>query len=207
MKYLKTLKDEDVFTCPKYSTPDQYEDRKTVKIIIENEKGEIALVTNPVHKCFLLPGGGAETDNLYEEARRESLEETRYHVKISGTLNTLYEYRNRNKKHYITTCFLAKALKEDNNDLRTEEEKENGLEVKWVDKNKALKILSKQVDRVKKGEIEFYNTAFNIVRDNHFLKQSSSVRFRLKKIFFSFTSFQIPKISKNIEMNYFFKSD
>ncbi len=165
------LRDSDVFKNPEHETPKEWENRQTVKIIIQNDKSEIALITNPVHKLFLLPGGGAESDNLEDEAIRESLEETNYHVEIIDEIGKVDELRNRNAKHYSTTCFSAKVIKEGSKDLRTEEEKENDLEVKWFRLNDALKIMSGQVERVEKGEINFYNTAFNVVRDYNFLSK------------------------------------
>ena len=69
----------------------------------------------------------------------------------------------------MTTCFLAEAVKENDKDLRTEGEKKNGLVVQWFELNKALEILENQTEKVKNGEVGFYNTAFNIIRDNYFL--------------------------------------
>lgn len=166
---MKTLKDSDIFKNPEHPIPDKFEDRKTVKIIIENEKGEIALVTNPIHQLFLLPGGGAETDDLKEESKREALEESNCEVEIVKEVAAIEEFRNRNAKHYYTTCFLAKFIRESSEDLRTDEEKENGLETKWFSKDEALKIMKAQVEKVEKGEIYFYNTAFNVVRDYWFV--------------------------------------
>jgi 8-oxo-dGTP pyrophosphatase MutT (NUDIX family) len=166
---MKTLKDSDVFKNPEYDTSESYEDRKTVKIIVKNNKEEIALITNPVHNFFLLPGGGAESDDLEKEAVREALEETGYNIEIIEKIAELEEFRNRNAKHYLTTCFVAKEIGKSDEDLRTEEEKENGLEVKWFGLSDALDIMNKQVEKVKNGEVEFYNTAFNIVRDKYFI--------------------------------------
>ncbi len=170
----KILRDSDVFKKPEHNTPNKYEDRRTVKIIIQNEKSEIALVTNPVHKIFMLPGGGTESDDLEQEAIREALEETNYHVQIIGKVGELEEFRNRNAKHYLTTCFFAKSIKEGEEDLRTEEEKENGLEVKWFKYDEALTILFNQVQQVKNNEVKFYNVAFNILRDYSFVVASES---------------------------------
>jgi len=169
VKYLKTLKDSDIFRNPEHQEPDSYEERQTVKVIVLNEKGEVALVTNPIHNLFLLPGGGAESDDLEKEAERETLEEINYFVKIIKEVGKIEEFRNRNAKHYITTCFLAKTIRENQEDLRTEEEKKNGLIVQWFSYDEALKILSDQIKKVESGEVEFYNTAFNIVRDYFFV--------------------------------------
>ncbi|MEA2112579.1 MAG: NUDIX domain-containing protein [Patescibacteria group bacterium] len=169
MEYLKVLRDSDIFKKPKHQEPDSYEDRQTVKIIVLNEKGEIALITNPIHNFFLLPGGGAESNDLEKEAEREALEEINYFVKVTKEIEKIEEFRNRNAKHYITTCFLAKTMKENDEDLRTEEEKKNGLLVQWFPYGEALKILNDQVKKVENGEVEFYNTAFNIIRDHFFV--------------------------------------
>lgn len=166
---MKILKDIDVFEKPEHETPDRFEDRQTVKVVIKNDKGEIAFVTNPIHKLFLLPGGGAESNDLKEEAVRESLEEANYYVEIIKELGKIEEFRNRNAKHYITTCFLAKAIKENDKDLRTEEEIKNGLNVQWLTSESARKVLDEQIKKVKRGEVKFYNTAFNIIRDSYFV--------------------------------------
>lgn len=166
---MKILKDKDVFANPEHPEPDKWKERQTVKIIIENDKGEIALVTNPFHKMFLLPGGGAESNDLEKEAEREALEETRCFVAIKEKIANLEEFRNRNAKHYSTTCFSAKVAKESKKDLRTEKEKQNGLETRWFSREEVLQIMEKQLEKVKKGEIGFYNTAFDAVRDYNFL--------------------------------------
>ncbi len=166
---MEILKDKDVFLNPEHETPEKFEDRQTVKIIIKNDKGEVAFVTNPIHKFFILPGGGAESDDLKKEAEREALEEVNYHIDITREIGKIEEFRNRNAKHYITTCFLAKAIKEGEEDLRTDGEKENGLETKWLSVEEAKSVLDKQVEEVKKGEVKFYNTAFNIIRDSYFV--------------------------------------
>lgn len=167
---LGTLSDPDVFKNPEHDTPQEYRGRQAVKIIIKNNNSEIALVTNPIHRLFLLPGGGAESDDLYNETKREALEETNHNIEIIEKIAEIEEFRNRNAVHYLTTCFLAKALEKSYGDLRTKEEIENGLAVKWFNLDEAMEIMSEQVDRVEKREIEFYNTAFNVIRDFKFVE-------------------------------------
>jgi len=169
MEYIKIIKDSDVFETPEHENPSSYEERQTVKIIIKNKDNKIGLVTNPVHNLFMLPGGGAESNDLRQEAKREALEETNFYVSISREVGKIEEFRNRNAKHYITTCFVGEVVKKNESDLRTEEEKENELEVQWFTYEEVLEILSNQVQKVKSGEVKFYNTAFNIVRDYYFI--------------------------------------
>ncbi len=169
MKYLKTLKDKDIFNEVKYKDPDVYEDRQAVKLIIKNNKGEIALVTNPVHNFFLLPGGGAESNDLEKEAKREALEEVGCYVNIINEIGKVEEFRNRKARRYITTCFIAEIERRNDKDLRTEKEKRVGLNVRWFKPEDIFPILLKQIDKVKNDEVEFYNTSFNIIRDHFFI--------------------------------------
>jgi ADP-ribose pyrophosphatase YjhB (NUDIX family) len=167
---MKVIKDKDIFTNPEHETPESFEERQTVKIIIKNKEGKIALITNPVHNFFLLPGGGAESDDLIKEAEREAVEETNWYINNITEVSKTEEWRNRGAKHYVTTCFTADTTTENDVDLRTEEEKENGLVTKWFTYEEALKLMEEQVEKQKRGEVEFYNTAFNIVRDYGFIK-------------------------------------
>jgi ADP-ribose pyrophosphatase YjhB (NUDIX family) len=170
-QYLKILKDPDIFPESKIEKPIEYAERQTVKAIVFNKKGEIALVTNPVHNMYLLPGGGAESNNLESEMIRECREEINQEVEITGMVGMTKEFRDRDAKEYITTCFTAKTIKQVEDDTRTEDEVKNCLNVAWVDKEKAMNIFEMQYKKVSNGEIKFYNTAFNIVRDFEFLKE------------------------------------
>jgi len=170
-KYLKILKHSDIFPNNKIKKPKKYTDRQTVKAIILNKKDEIALVTNPVHKQYLLPGGGIESKNLRKEIIRECLEEINQEVEIVKIVGRTKEFRDRDAKIYTTTCFVAKAIKKVKKDTRTKDEIKNGLSAVWVNKKKLKKILSNQNKKVKNGKINFYNIAFNIVRDGIFVNE------------------------------------
>lgn len=170
-KYLMILKDVDVFPISKIKTPKKYKERQTVRAIVLNKKGEIALVTNPIHNLYTLPGGGAESQNLELEIARECVEEINQEIKIIGTVGRIKEFRNREAKEYITTCFVATAVKYIKKDTRTDDEIKNGLSVIWVDEKQLVTIFDTQNKKIKAGEINFYNTAFNIIRDSRFLNE------------------------------------
>lgn len=171
IKHLKTIHSSDVFPKSEIAKPEKYADRKTVKAIVLNANKEIALVTNPVHNLYSFPGGGAESDNLEQEIIRECLEEINQEVKITGIIGVIEEFRDRDAKRYINTCFVATAVREVKNDTRTEDEAKNGLNVVWVNQEKLKNIFEEQNKKVRSGEVSFYNTAFNIIRDNEFLKE------------------------------------
>ncbi len=165
------LTDKLVFPVKNYLKPEKYEERKTVKAIVENNRGEIAFVTNPIHNFHLLPGGGAESNDLIKEIKRECAEEINWEIDDIKEIISIEEYKNRDAKHYTTYCFSARPKKKFAEDTRTEPEKKNRLEVKWINKKEALTKLSSQVKSLENGEVEFYNTGFNIFRDYLFLQK------------------------------------
>ncbi len=116
----------------------------------------------------MLAGGGAENNNLENEINRECQEEIFYFIKNIKRLYEIQEFRNRSVKEYQTVCFYGEIDKKVEEDNRTESEKENGLEIVWLEKDEILKIMKEQVEQVERNEVKFYNTAFNIVRDYEF---------------------------------------
>ncbi|MCR4275140.1 MAG: NUDIX domain-containing protein [Candidatus Wolfebacteria bacterium] len=170
MEYLKTITDEDVFKSPEFEKPDVFKKRTTVKAVVINNGGEFGFVTNPVHGFYLLAGGGAESNNLEKEIQRECDEEINFEVEVLSEIGRVHEYRNRNAKEYETVCFAVKTIKETNEDIRTEDEKKNDLRVVWLDRDAAINALKDQIEKVEKGKVKFYNTAFNIVRDELFFR-------------------------------------
>ncbi len=170
MEYLRIIIDEDIFESPEFEKPNAFEKRMTVKAVVVNDEKKFGFVTNPIHGFYLLAGGGAKSDDLEKEIKRECDEEINFEVEVLEEIGRIYEYRNRNAKEYETVCLAVKTIKKLPEDTRTEDEKNNGLIVVWFDENEAINILTKQVGKVKRGEVGFYNTAFNIVRDNIFFK-------------------------------------
>jgi ADP-ribose pyrophosphatase YjhB (NUDIX family) len=166
MKYIKTIRDEDVFENPKFMEPEIFKKRITVKAVVINDEGKFGFVTSPRHGFYLLAGGGAESDNLEKEIKRECGEEMNFEVNVLGEVGRVYEYRNRDAREGETICFAVKTIKELSEDTRTEDEKENDLQVVWFNKDESIKILHQQVEKIKNEKIKFYNTSFNIVRDD-----------------------------------------
>jgi ADP-ribose pyrophosphatase YjhB (NUDIX family) len=164
------ISDKDIFPNKDFAA-DQWQERKTVKIILLNTKGEMAMIGNNVHKYFTLPGGGVDDgEDIIDAVKRECKEETRYSCKNIKFLTESFENRGRDKKKYNTFCYLAEVGDETGEDLRTDDEKEKGIKVKWMKPKEALNIFERQEDDVKSGLVEYYNTAFNIVRDLYFLR-------------------------------------
>ncbi len=171
MDYLLTHTDKDIFKNPEFSVPDKYKERITVKSITINNEGKYGFVTNSIHGFYLLAGGGAESDNLEVEIKRECDEELNAEVQVLSKVGVIHEYRNRNAKEYKTTCFITKVIGISIEDIRTEDEKNNGLCSAWFNKKETIKIIKQQQEKVKNSEVYFYNTAFDMVRDAKFFEE------------------------------------
>ena len=47
--------------------------------------------------------------------------------------------------------------------------------MQWVPLSEAIKIFAAQEEKVRRGEVEFYNTCFNIVRDSFFVRRAQEL--------------------------------
>jgi len=171
MNYIISLTDKDIFPNKEIAPVSEWAPRKTVKIIIQNEEGKIAMVTNPIHNFFLLPGGGIDGDeDVFSSADRESREEALCSIIDPVEFGVTEEWRTRDKKHYETFGIFAHEGVADTADTRTEDEKKNNLTVAWFSPEEAGIKLASQEELLKAGKVEFYNTGFNIVRDHILFK-------------------------------------
>ncbi len=176
MKHLGTFSDKDIF--PNKEVPENiiFKPRITGKVIVINAQGKIALIGNKVNNFYVLPGGGVMDHETVEQGiLRECVEEIGCKVKIESEIGLVEEYRVRDLKHYFNYCFLAKVNGAQMTRELTQNEKNIGLKVEWFTPPKVKEIFKKQLNCLKNGDVAFYNTAFNIARDNIFLKTVSSV--------------------------------
>jgi ADP-ribose pyrophosphatase YjhB (NUDIX family) len=173
MKLLATFNQKDIF--PEQEDNKQniiFEDRLTGKAIVFDHENKIALVGNKVNSYYLLPGGGIDSgESIPDGIIRECKEEIGCTVTLLNNIGAIEDYRNRDKKHCINYCYTAKLIGEKGELKLTEDEEKNGMHVMWVPLDDALKILEKEVLLLKKGEVNFYNTGYNILRDHLFLKE------------------------------------
>ncbi len=176
MKALAVFTDQDVFSGRKGRKDPAFTDRLTGKAVVFDNEKNIALVGTKVNKFLLLPGGGIEAGESIEDGIvRESLEEIGCRVKLGAPLGIVEDYRGRDKKHKISHCYIANVVGEKGSPKLTESEKKNGLHVIWVSLAEAMKTLKEQRQQLRNGEVEFYNTGFNILQDELFLEKAQEV--------------------------------
>ncbi len=169
---IKINREHDIFPRHYSVQPDNYLVRRTVKAIVFDDSGKIALLANRMNDYLLLPGGGVEKKEIAIDAiERECREEICCGIEIQGSMGTVIDLRDRTGEKCITHCYFGKAKRTEPCDDPTATEKEIGQFVLWLDVDQVRDAFARQVADVETGQCVFYNTAFNIVRDAEFLKR------------------------------------
>lgn len=141
MKFIKKIQFEDIESDVDYRL------REAVRaIVLKGQKMALLYVSNEnYHK---LPGGGIEKgENLEEALDREILEEVGVTIEKIKELGRIEECREQHKLKQISYCYTAK-VKEDKGELSlTDEEKEEGFELKWVTIDEALNLMKKDIPK------------------------------------------------------------
>jgi 8-oxo-dGTP pyrophosphatase MutT (NUDIX family) len=128
MDNITTLSDSDIFPKKEIPYVSEWKERKTVKILLLNDRDELAFVTNPIHGFYLLPGGGIEKgEDTFSAADRECQEEVGYSTINPRILGYIKEWRARDGIQYNTVCVIATVGVKIDIDLRTEDEKKTVL--------------------------------------------------------------------------------
>jgi len=174
MNPLAIFHEKDVFPNKGTDVADvDFEDRRTGKAVVFDQEGNVALVGNKVNSFQLLPGGGIhENESVEEGIIRECLEEIGCVVELEQNLGIVEDFRTRDKKHCINYCYTANLVGEKGNPVLTEDETKNGMHVIWLPLNKAIEKLREETEQLKRGEVLFYNTGFNILRDFIYLEEA-----------------------------------
>ena len=172
---LMTLYDKDIFPNTPDVTDVIWKDRPTVKAVLFNEANEIALIGNKVNDYFLLPGGGVDGDESVVDAiLRECQEETGCKIEIQDALGKTEDFRLRDSKHCISFGYSAKVISH-GTPMLTEGEADIGAYVKWLSVPEAIELFRLQEEKVRAGEVKFYNTCFNTIRDSLFIRRAQDL--------------------------------
>lgn len=165
MKLIKELYPKDIGVDTIEINP-SYKIRKASRAIVVNEENNIAILSVRKDSYHKLPGGGLEGNEDIEEAlRREVKEEVGTAIEIDKEIGCIIEYRDKINQLQISYCYRAKAVGNLGKVDFTEEEINNGFELKWYSIEEAIKIMEK--DQPKGYVGKFINK-----RDLIFLKEA-----------------------------------
>lgn len=173
MKVIATFKQEDVFPEKSIDPNVVYEERLTGKVIALDPKGRVVVVGNNENEIFQLPGGGIDDrEEIRNGSIRECKEETGYDVEIIGEVGVVTDFRPRDGKKCVSYCFVAQTIGQESDVTHTEDEKSIGMFVRTIPVDQLLIKFEEQVRRLRAGQINFYNTGYNILRDYVFLMEA-----------------------------------
>ena len=170
MKILAEISDFTVGLGPMEGLKTEYELRKSARLILRNEVGEIALQHLQNYNFYKLPGGGVNVGETVEEAaKREVQEEVGCACEIIRPLGVVIEYREKYKLLHISYCFEAKVIGSITAPAFEEEEIKAGQTNIWVTPEQVLEL-------VKSGKRTNYESHFNIPREVAFLEEYLQTR-------------------------------
>ncbi|MCX6795143.1 MAG: NUDIX domain-containing protein [Candidatus Falkowbacteria bacterium] len=146
-----------------------FETRRAARAVVFDSDDQIALLYVSKHSYYKLPGGGLESgEDINEALARECLEEIGCRVDVFAELGEIIEYRDLWSLKQHSYCYLAKVLGEKGLPDFTQEEVNDGFEIKWLPLEEAIKVLEAEASADYQGK-------FIQARDSRFLAEAFSV--------------------------------
>lgn len=170
-KLIAKITDQDILGIPPKEMKD-YTKRLGARGIVIRDDGKIALFNKSNKNEYKLPGGGIENDEDPELAfKREALEETGCEIEIIEELGITEENKNQNNFKQISYVYVAKVINDTHSFNFTQKEIDEGAKLLWVEKEKALELITNCYDNLKASIYEnVYQTQFVVLRDRKILE-------------------------------------
>lgn len=173
MEPFAVIKDIDIFENP-VTEPKFYERRLTVKGIVIDDDGDVAVLTARGHS--LLPGGGVEGDETMEEAFvRECKEETGCDVVLLEYVGVGFQYRAQTAKKYEVHFFIARVTGE-KGFPETNDADELASQLSWETIGTVQDVLEAQIESIPQDE---YATHFNARLQLEAFRVFMEIRYRI----------------------------
>ncbi len=168
MKLLKTIYETDIGLKNK-KLDIKYNTREATRVVVFNDKDEIALIYLAKEDFYKLPGGGIDDgENVIDALKREVLEELGITVDHIKEIGQIFSYRNQIQTVQTDFCFTAKFSKQVQDPKYTDFEKQFDFQTQWVKIDEALKLF--QTHKAK----DYFGKFFN-VRDQTLIKEVKKI--------------------------------
>lgn len=168
MKLIKTLTDKDIFGKGRTDYSDYFL-REATRAVLFDKDNKIAFLNVSKQNYHKLPGGGVDKgENLEQALRRELLEETGCKAEILQEIGEIVEYRDYDKRHQISYCWIAKVVGEKGKVSFVHDEIDDGFELIWVTLDEAIELLKNDKPKDNQGH-------FIIARDLIILEEAKKL--------------------------------
>ncbi len=157
MKLLKEIKDGEI--------PEEVNERFAAKAVLFDDENKVPILFVSKKNYHKLPGGGIEDgEDKPTILKREVLKEVGSEIEVQGILGKIIEYRRKNNLLQTTYCYYGSIITKGEPEF-TEEETEEGFEVKWVTIEESIKL-------IEQDNPDDYQGRFIQQRDIIFLKHA-----------------------------------
>lgn len=120
----------------------KFNKRTAIRAIVFDKENKIGVLYVNKHRYHKLPGGGQLDKETNEDTlKRECLEELGCNVEIIKEIGEIIECRKIHNTKQTAICYLAKVIGEKGKPSFTQEEIDNGFQIKWVTVREMISLL------------------------------------------------------------------
>lgn len=145
--------------------------RTAVRAVVYDKDNNVAVLNVSKQNYHKLPGGGVEEgEDVYTALKRECREELGCNIEIFGEVGQIIEYRKTFRLKQISPCYLAKVIGEKGSPSFTQEEADDGFQIRWLPIKEAILLMNS--DRPLNDEGKLYI----VPRDKIFLESVNATK-------------------------------
>jgi 8-oxo-dGTP diphosphatase len=167
MKTIAVIQETDIHPDTENQNNNGFNHRQAARAVVLNQSGQVALLWVGKNNYHKLPGGGVENkEDIRQALERELLEEIGCKAVVENEIGEIIEFRDQWRLKQTSYCFIARQTGEHVLPAFTEQELEDGFEIKWVDDfDTAIELvkndspLSYEGDFIQKRDLLFLETA------------------------------------------------